>query len=143
MTRDFATDQEIAADLIARARSERDPNLTREPINPFGPPAIVEHWPCRGGCGQMIGVPREGIDAFVAMNRELRRRRDPEVPKHKVMWCPKCKKRDDELARAQAEARATARRPREQLGMQLDAPSSEARALAARSAPQPRRRNKL
>lgn len=135
MTRDFATDPEIAADLVRRARSERDPSRTREASNPFGAPTLVEHWPCRGGCGLMVGVTREGVDAFAAMNCELRRRREPEVPKHKVMWCPKCKARDDDLARAQRDAREAARRPREEI-------TPAARQLAMQIE-QPRRRNKL
>src|SRR5689334_9979099 len=139
VTRDFATDPEIAADLIRRARSERDPNRTREPANPFGAPAIVEHWPCRGGCGAMVGVTREAIEALEVHNRQLLAQRESPISKAKVMWCPRCKARDDELRRMQRETGEAARRPREQLGMQLGERTERPSGMATK---QPQRRRK-
>jgi hypothetical protein len=110
MTRDPITDPEVLADLGHRARSERDTTRSRETAHAFGDAAIVEHWPCRKGCGAMVGVTRAGIDARETCNRRLATLREPPIGKHQVMWCPSCKRVDEELARAQ-------RRPHEQRTM--------------------------
>jgi hypothetical protein len=60
----------------------------------------------------MVGVTKVGLDEYAAMNRRLRSMRQDPVAKSKVMWCPDCKRRDEELAQM-------ARRPAEQLGMKL------------------------
>lgn len=147
MTREPITDPEVLADLALRERTahERADRRTPAGLEPgqdldglspslaklydAAPDPIVEHWPCRGDCGTMVGVTKVGVDEYAAMNRRLRSMRQEPVPKSKVMWCPDCKKRDEELAQM-------ARRPAEQLGMKLDAnrpePSSGMRAQSPR-----------
>jgi len=110
MTRDFATDPEIAEDLIRRARSERDTDRTGE--FSFGDAAIVESWPCRKGCGAMVGVTSAALFALETNNRRLSMMRQPPIGKHQVMWCPECKSADDE-------EKAAARRPHEQTEIPL------------------------
>lgn len=102
-------DPEVLADLRAREASERDPTRSRSDPTAWTAPAIVEHWPCRGGCGAMIGVTREAVEALASSNAMLARRRDQPIAKSKVMWCPECKRRDDELAAMQREARRPSR----------------------------------
>lgn len=105
-------DPEVLADLRARERSERDPSRTSSHSDPYAwtEPAIVEHWPCRGGCGAMIGVTREAVDALATSNAMLAKKREAPIAKGKVVWCPDCKRADDELAAAQ-------RRPHKQTEM--------------------------
>jgi hypothetical protein len=98
-------DPEVLADLRLREQSERDPSRSRVDPTAWTEPAIVEHWPCRGGCGTMVGVTREAIDALASSNAMLARRREAPIAKTKVVWCPPCKRRDDELAAMQREAR--------------------------------------
>lgn len=114
MTRPYGLDPEVLADLRRREASERDPSRARRDPTDWTPPVIVEHWPCRGGCGQMVGVTREAIDALATGNALLAKRREPPISKAKVVWCPDCKRRDDELAAMEREAAAAKRRPHEQ-----------------------------
>lgn len=112
MTRFPGLDPEDLATLRAH---QREPGATRSrrARNPFADAATVEHvehWPCRGGCGRMIGVTAEGVEAFAIANAELAVRGERPVAKAQVMWCPDCKRRDDELAQAQ-------RRPHQQQHM--------------------------
>lgn len=126
MTRDFATDPEIAADLIRRARSERDADRTGEFT--FGDATIVEHWPCRKGCGALVGVTEAGLHAFETNNRKLVQMRLQPMGVHEVMWCPDCKRVDDT-------ARAAALRSHEQTEIAIDTAidNPNLRALAARN----------
>lgn len=114
------TDPEVLADLARRNASERERPGDRKAVGANGkawaPPVFVDHWPCRGGCSTMIGVTRDDVEIFQAMNRKLVATRQEPVPKSKVMWCPDCKRRDDELAQMERE---TKRRPAEQQSMQL------------------------
>jgi len=59
----------------------------------WSPPAIVEHWPCRGGCNAMVGVTREAVDARNAGNAMLARRREKPIGRHEVVWCDDCNSR--------------------------------------------------
>ncbi len=119
MTRDPITDPEILADLRLRDRTARERADRRGPYgldvgqDPDGlSPAIaalyasapdpdVEHWPCRKGCGRMVGVTSAGIEAFESCNRKLKAMRQDPIGKHQVMWCPDCKRVDDEMAALQ------------------------------------------
>lgn len=115
MTRFPGLDPEVIADLRRREATEGDRDRTRSAALAFGDPLPVEHWPCRGGCGRMVGVPQAAIDVFAMMQQ----RAGGTLSKAKVMWCQECKRRDDELAQAQ-------RRPHEQqqiAGLDTERPS--------------------
>ena len=120
MTRDPALDDpEVRADLALRDRTARERANRRGPAgldvgqDPDGlsptlarlydsaPDPVVEHWPCRGRCGRMIGVTQAGIDRLREANEKLAARRERPIGKHEVMWCPACRRRDDERAPAQ------------------------------------------
>lgn len=125
MTYDSDLDPEVLADLHLRDRTARERADRRGPAgldvgqDPDGlspalaalyasvPDPDVESWPCRGRCGRMIGVTQAGVDRLKAWNKRLAARRERPIGKHGVMWCPDCKRRDDELAQAQ-------RRPHQQ-----------------------------
>lgn len=96
-------DPEVLADLRFRDASEGDRTRSRSAV--YAPAAIVEHWPCRKRCGAMVGVTEVALDAFEANNRRLVQMRLQPMAKHEVMWCPDCKRRDDELAALQRGAR--------------------------------------
>lgn len=119
MTRLPGLDPEVLADLRRREASERDPSRTRSDPSAWTEPAIVEHWPCRKGCGAMVGVTREAVDTLATANRMLASRREQPIAKAKVMWCPECKARDDELARMET----AARRPMKQTEMPGTSPA--------------------
>jgi hypothetical protein len=86
-------DPEVLADLRRREESERDPSRSRTDPTSWTPPAIVEHWPCRGGCNTMVGVTREAVDARNAGNAMLARRREKPIGRHEVVWCDDCNSR--------------------------------------------------
>ena len=135
MTRDPITDPEVLADLRLRDRTSREradrrtaPGLNAgqdlDGLSPElaalydgAPDPIVEHWPCRGRCGRMVGVPKVALERLEDANRMLPRRERP-IGKHEVMWCPDCKRADDE-------ARAAQRRPHEQTEIASAAPADE------------------
>ncbi len=131
MTRDFATDPEVAEDLIHRARSERDRDRTGEFT--FGDATVVESWPCRTRCGEMVGVTAAAIFAFDTNNRRLEKLRERPMGKHEVMWCPDCKRLDDE-------ERAAARRLHEQTEI-ASTPAEERPSWMPTPNPKYRRRN--
>lgn len=110
----YKLDPEVLADIRHRQASEGDSERTREAANPFGSPAdpIVEHWPCRGGCGRMIGVSKSDLDLLEIANRKLVARREAPIAKAQVMWCPGCKREHDE--------REQLRRQQPQTEMRLD-----------------------
>lgn len=120
MTRDPALDDpEVRADLALRDRTARERANRRGPAgldvgqDPDGlspalarlydsvPDPDVESWPCRGGCGRKVGVPQVAIERLAEANRMLVRRGEKPIGKHEVMWCPACRRRDDERAPAQ------------------------------------------
>ncbi|HKP08298.1 MAG TPA: hypothetical protein VJU58_13680 [Microbacterium sp.] len=127
---DRPLDPEILADLRLRDRTARERADRRGPDgldvgqDPDGlspalaalydsrPDPEVESWPCRGRCGRMVGVTRVAIERLAKSNRMLASKRERPIGKHEVMWCPDCKRADDE-------ARAAARRPHEQRELQL------------------------
>lgn len=127
------TDPEVLADLRLRERTARERKDRRGPdgldvgqdpdgLSPaiaalyeISPDPDVEHWPCRGGCGRMVGVPQAGVDGLAQSNRQLAARRDRPIGKHEVMWCPDCKRREDE-------ERAARLRPHEQSELREAAP---------------------
>lgn len=123
---DEITDPEVLADLRKRDASERDRGRTR----PLGwvPAPIVEHWGCKG-CGALVGVTKEAVETREVFNARLRSRGEAELAKDRIVFCPSCKARDEDLARAQAEAKAAARKPHEQkpleLGDQAERPSGQ------------------
>lgn len=123
---DRITDPEVLADLRRRNESERDDSRAGSARNPFASGPDVEHWPCRGGCGRMIGVDASTVENLAIANRKLEARRERPIGKHQVMWCPECKRADDE-------ARAAARRPHEQTEMPVVGASAAARELAERT----------
>lgn len=87
--------EECGCDEYARAA---------KPWNPFAveDDAIVEHWPCRGGCNTMIGVTAATVENLALANRKLAARREVPIGKHQV--CPDCKCRDEQLAAMQRQA---------------------------------------
>lgn len=114
MTRQPGLDPEVIDDLRRREASERDPSRSRRDPSAWTPPEIVEHWPCRGGCGQLVGVTREAVEAREGANRRLAARREQPIAKDKIMWCPACKKRDDDLAAMQRDGEANKARAMKQ-----------------------------
>lgn len=110
MTRDPAIDDpEVRSDLALRDRTARErpgrrgvvgldvgqdpdglsPALAR--LYDGAPDPDVESWPCRGGCGRMVGVPQVAIDRLAEANRMLARRGEKPIARHEVMWCPSCR----------------------------------------------------
>lgn len=135
MTREPITDPEVLADLQLRERTARERHDRRGPDgldvgqDPDGlspalaalydgaPDPDVEHWPCRGGCGRMVGVTQVAVERLAMSNQLLATKRERPIAKHEVMWCPDCKRLDDE-------ERAAARRPHEQTEMPMGRRSS-------------------
>lgn len=117
MTRLPGLDPEALADLRAREASTGDRSRSRRAVNPFAAAAtveFVEHWPCRGGCGTMVGATQEATTALAVLNARLVTQRQAPIAKAKVLWCPTCKARDDGLAQAQRDGERERRRPHEQ-----------------------------
>jgi hypothetical protein len=126
-------DSEVADDLTRRSASERDPGRSRGPVTwaQLGKPApIVEQWPCRGGCGTMIGVDAADVENLAIANRKLVARGERPIDKAEVMRCPAC--RAKELAQI-AKKNAAALLPR-----QTEIPTDNTDPLAAYK-PTPRR----
>lgn len=108
MTRDFATDPEIAADLIARARSERDASRTAgEGERGYGwlPEEPAEHWPCRG-CGKPVGMTPSAIETAKICNRKLRALGDRPFGKHELAVCEPCRAEERKAERERDRHRA-------------------------------------
>lgn len=91
MTRLPGLDPEVLADLRAREASEGDRDRSRETALAFGDPTPVEHWPCRG-CPAMVGMTRDALELHDMFNRQLWRRRQPQLPKRGL--CDACRKRE-------------------------------------------------
>ena len=109
MTRFPCIDSEDLATLREHAR-EPGSTRSRRARNPWADAArveFVEHWPCRGRCGQMIGITAETVEAFAILNGEAAVRGDRPISKLEAACCPACKRREDYERQAQ-------RRPHEQ-----------------------------
>jgi len=105
---DRELDPEVADDLARRSASERDPERARGPVTwsqRAKPDPVVEHWPCRGGCGVMIGVDAGDVANLEAANRQLRARGEKPIDKAEVMRCPACRSKElAEIARKNSAA---------------------------------------
>ena len=139
MSRDFATDPEIAADLDRRARSERDASRTRgEADHGYGwlPEQPDEFWPCRG-CGKPVGIPPSAIDAARQCNRKLVAMGQKPFRKHELAVCGPCRakerlaERERELQRGQAIAALTRELRHGVHPWRVDAIADELRGLGA------------
>jgi hypothetical protein len=102
-------DPEVADDLARRSASERDTGRRRQLVREL-PEPVVEHWPCRTGCGAMVGQTAYGIAAWNEANEKLVAWRQKPLTKLEVMWCPACKARDEKRL---ADERAAALPPRQ------------------------------
>jgi hypothetical protein len=109
MTRPFDTDPEVLADLRHREASERDRSRSRNDPAAWTPPAIVEHWPCRTGCGAMVGVSQDAVDSRNMFNDRLARRREPAIQRNEVVRCGACTKRDEDLAQLERDSKRAQR----------------------------------
>ena len=88
--RDFATDPEIAADLVRQARSLRD--TTRKGADyDRKPEPVVETWPCRTNCGARVDMTATAIARVADSNRLLVGRGEKPLSKREVMLCPDCR----------------------------------------------------
>lgn len=93
MSRDAITDPEILADQHARARyggAHRDEGDGYAPAR-ARPPAIVAGWACRARCGRFVPVDQGAIAAREDANALMRRRGEPELGVHEIVFCPACK----------------------------------------------------
>jgi hypothetical protein len=102
-------DPEVSADIARREASERDVSRRRQLAREL-PDPIVEHWPCRTGCGAMVGQTAAGIEAWREANEKLTGWRMKPLTKAEVMWCPACKAKDEQRM---TEERAAALLPRQ------------------------------
>lgn len=106
MTRDYPLDPEVAADLALRDRTERDTTRTRgDGTYDWRPPAILESWPCRG-CGELVGMPAEAIDAARTCNRKLVAAGDKPLSKRELAVCEPCRARERIAERERDQRRA-------------------------------------
>jgi hypothetical protein len=137
VTRDFATDPEVAADLIRRARSERDATRTNgDGGRGYGwlPEKPIEHWPCRG-CSKPVGMTPSAIDAAKTCNHKLVASGQKPLAKRELAVCERCRaeERRAEQARDQQRAQAIAALTRElrhgALPWRVDAIADELRGL--------------
>lgn len=95
MSRAPLTDPEILADARARARfggAHRDEGASYAPAV-VRPPAIVAGWACRARCGRFVPVDDAAVSALASNNATLRRRGEPELGEHEIVFCPSCKHR--------------------------------------------------
>lgn len=95
MTRDLITDPEVLADQRARSRyggADRGVPDDYEP-GTRRPPAIVAGWACRAGCGRFVPVDDVAIAALASSNATLRKRGEPELGVHEIVFCAACKHR--------------------------------------------------
>jgi hypothetical protein len=137
MTRDFATDPEIAADLLRQAASLRDATRTKgADVYDWHPPAILESWPCRG-CSTPVGMTAEAIDAARVCNRKLAARGDKLLSKRELAVCDRCRaderiaERERDQARHQAIAALTRELRHGVLPWREEAIADELRGLGA------------
>ena len=57
------------------------------------PSPIVAGWACRSGCGRFVPVDDAGVGARDHANAQLRRRGEPELGEHEIVFCAACKQR--------------------------------------------------
>lgn len=101
----FEHDPEVSADLARREASERDARRRRQLLRER-PDPVVESWPCRTGCGAMIGQTPTGIAAWEENNALLISAGMRPMTKLEVMWCPSCRAAEERrLAAERASAR--------------------------------------
>jgi hypothetical protein len=108
VTRDFATDPEVAADLILRARSERDATRTAgDGDHGYGwlPEQPDEYWPCRG-CGRPVGMTASAIETAKVCNRKLVAEGQKPFRKHELAVCEPCRALERKAERERDQARA-------------------------------------
>ena len=84
-------DPEVLADLRLRASSMHDRTRARPTKSAWSPPAIVDRWPCKTGCGAMVDVPIDAVQALDVFNAQLKRQREKPIAPSQVMVCDKCK----------------------------------------------------
>lgn len=91
----FVDDPEVIADARARARYGGADRPVPESYGPATrkPRAIVAGWACRARCGRFVPVDDAAIDALESNNATLRRRGEPELGVHEIVFCPSCKAR--------------------------------------------------
>lgn len=91
----YEHDPEIVADARARARfGGADRGVPENyPPGTHRPPAIVAGWACRSGCGRFVPVTDAAVAARDSANDQLRRRGEPELGEHEILFCPSCKHR--------------------------------------------------
>ena len=98
MNRDFATDPEIAAELDRQARDRRASQRAQQEAAAAASPTpvvdgrrIVERWPCRGGCGDLVDMTADAIDYVRNANRALRARGEQPLSKREAVCCSVCR----------------------------------------------------
>lgn len=84
-------DPEVVADIRLRAATEHDGTRTRPSKLAWSPPAIVDRWPCKTGCGAMVDVPIDAVHALEVFNAQLKRQRERPIAPSQIMVCAKCK----------------------------------------------------
>lgn len=83
-------DPEVAADIARRDASERDPARTRgRGAYAWKAPVVAEQWPCALGCGAIVAVTREEIDAHAWGNEQAVSKGFPPIPRE--LPCAACK----------------------------------------------------
>jgi hypothetical protein len=98
-------DPEALADLRLRAASMHDHTRTRPTKHAWTPPAIVDRWPCKTGCGLMVDVPIDAVQALEVFNAQLKRQRERPIAQNQIMLCDKCKAK---ILEQEAEEKRTA-----------------------------------
>lgn len=91
MTRDFATDPEVAADLDRQARTEADRSRTRETSTVIDSTTAAT-WPCLY-CKTAVPVPRTAVEMRDTFNRALRAR--GQRPLEDTAVCSSCYAREE------------------------------------------------
>lgn len=87
-------DPEVLADLQLRSYSQHDRTRTRGAgVYNWQPPAFVDSWPCRSGCGAMIQVTEEALHALDVHNRELHHQREAPIDTAGIVFCDACMRR--------------------------------------------------
>lgn len=83
-------DPEVFRDRMLQASTMRDSSrgLTLEAIGSFAPSRVVEEWPCRAPrCTNVVGIPREAIEALDVFNAQLRATGQAEIPRGSLACC--------------------------------------------------------
>lgn len=88
---DEPVDPEVLADIELRDRTRRERPNASAALYAWTPTPDVEHWPCRAGCGRMVGVPQEALDAAITFDRQLARTNEPPLNRAKIVFCSTCK----------------------------------------------------